>query len=232
MTNLQIAKEAYEKAVEIEGRSDSNIHAFKDVFQPELNEIQADQTLSRTGKNQKREELIAKMGKSMMDLFKKEKTEHQEMCVKANVRAQSVLVEPTKKPHETDIALHDKQMQELKMESLFNSPKAVSDKIKQYAAIVKDPYIAEQMINDLPGIYDRLNSRGAQTQEINTLSQVYNTLKLATVTPEREEAQRIYDATKDRSKKNLYLPLHENFLRERLGTKYSNNINNPNYFID
>ncbi|WP_240375432.1 hypothetical protein [Bacillus piscicola] len=228
--NLQQAMEAYEQAQEIAGQATTTIHTFQDMYDEQAAKINTDTMLSDTGKAQKREQLNKEMANELFTKLQKDKQSYQESIVKATNRAKDALAAPHKKPHDTDIKLHEKEVNKLKMDALMGHGGQTVMKLKQYADKIEDPYLAENFINELPSMYERLINKNLTSQEKTSLHRIYEDMQQKAMTDEQRQAQQILASTEGAFSRQFYNQIHNQPIAQRLGSKYAGILNRPDDF--
>ncbi|MET3508557.1 hypothetical protein [Halalkalibacter oceani] len=225
---IEEARQARETVNEITQRATGNIRTFQKMYDELKVEIENDGLLSPEGKEKKREELNEKMGRQLMETLATERDEFEKAVVKAQNNAQRALIEPLEKPHEMDVALHDREVTQLKLDAVFLSGREVVNKLTTYAETIDNPYLAEQLVKELPGIADRVSGSSTITSaDMSKLRSVYTSLQQKALTPDKREAKQILESMNGRFSTKLYQGLHEDAIKSRLGVGYSRYLNEP-----
>lgn len=239
MSNYETMKASYEKVQKARKGLTSLVSDSKKLYLEDLRKVDKDSTLSTEGKYLKKNDIRKKYSDAFIKSVIEVKEERDRAAITARNRAQAILNEGPKKPHDDDVKSFDRQFKDLRMSLMLgtNAQKSLTQ-LQEFISNQSDPYFINSIVEEFPSLVgDILDTAGqdAPTFKIE-LQKVYNDSKDRSMSDEQKEANRVYELMGNELERNLFAQTEDGYglelqaVRDTFGESVARYANKPNFY--
>lgn len=204
---------------------------YKDMFiepmNKDISKINVDTNLSAEGRLQKIAETKAKYERELYDFAQKSFEYQKAELEQAKTKANAILDKTTKAPDDLTVQRFKRSLADLKTDLLLSSsPKVSAEKVANFADSVNDPFLAELLREEYPGLISSIGG-GLTGPEKTALGGAVDSVRSRFITPEQQEALDCLELAQSMESTRVISFAVTQHMSEHFGQQAADRMNNP-----
>ncbi|MED2941521.1 hypothetical protein P4282_03340 [Bacillus swezeyi] len=234
MTKFKEMQTSYEEMGAIRKRAKDIVLEAKTSYREELSEITNDRLLSEEGKQQTKEKLSQRYRDVFLGEMMKIKDKATEAADKTIDLATKILLEDPAQPEETELAVFNQKLADLKTSLLLApNPERGVESLQAFIEETSDPYLAKQLQSEFYDMAASIVKDGSAAEKVK-LNDLYGRIKSKSMTDEQKRAETLKGLAESEKERDLLLNggVHYNAINELLGRETAAYANKPHEYFD